>query len=61
MMPKIIFCPKCHKRIKIPMKGFENLEIKNSITIECGNVTMWGKKKTQCSGKVIIKSKKEEV
>ncbi len=42
------------------MKGFENLEVKMGITIECGNVTMWGNKKTQCTGKVVIKSKSKE-
>ncbi len=60
MMPKVIFCPKCHKRIRIPLKGFENLEVKMGITIECGNVTMWGNKRTQCTGKVVIKSKSKE-
>ncbi len=51
IVPKIVFCPKCHKPIKTRLNG--SIEVAAKITIECGDKT--------CSGKVVLKPKKELV
>lgn len=61
MIPKVVFCPKCRKPVKIPIRGGENIQVLTDLTIECGHKTQWGKKLVACDGKVVIKNKKNEV
>lgn len=60
MIPKIVFCPKCRRRINIPFKGGENIEVLSTLTIECGHKTQFKDKTVTCTGKVVIKSKTQE-
>lgn len=49
MIPKIVYCPNCKKRINVPrflLSG--NIQVKDGITIECGD--------KKCGGKVNIKT-----
>jgi hypothetical protein len=48
MIPLILYCPKCHKRINIP-KFINNLNVLTDINIECAD--------KKCGGKIKIKNK----
>lgn len=47
---KVVFCPKCHKRINVP-KMLSSMVVLGKIELECAD--------KNCGGKVIIKPKKE--
>lgn len=32
---KLIFCPRCHRQVKLPFKG--NVEIQDKLVITCSN------------------------
>jgi lysophospholipase L1-like esterase len=48
MIPKIVYCPKCHKIIRVPLRGAQNIEVLTNIIIECAD--------KNCKGKVVIKN-----
>lgn len=50
MIPLVMFCPKCKKRINVP-KFINNVNVLTEINIECAD--------KKCGGKVRIKNKKE--
>lgn len=60
MIPKIVFCPKCRIKIKVPpMITDGNIIVQAGfITLECGNTISFngGKKLVKCTGKVKIKN-----
>jgi hypothetical protein len=45
-MPKVVFCPNCHKKIIVP-RFVHQVNVISDIKIECSDKT--------CKGKVIIK------
>lgn len=60
-MSVIKFCPKCRRAIKIPIQGVDNISVLGEITVECGHVTRFqGGKEVRCTGKIIIKPKKQK-
>lgn len=62
MIPKVVFCPKCHKPVKTRIRGGENIQVLTDLTIHCGHKTLWGNKLlVACDGKVVIKNKKNEI
>jgi Zn ribbon nucleic-acid-binding protein len=58
MIPRVVFCPKCRRPIKIPIRGADNVQILTNITIQCGHETKFKGKSVKCDGKVVIKAKK---
>lgn len=53
MIPKIIFCPKCHKIINVPKIAGQINVLSGFITIECGD--------KKCGGKVKLKTEKQKI
>jgi hypothetical protein len=50
MLPKCVFCPKCHKRINVP-KLASNIKVETGfITIECVDKNCKGKVKLKTNG-----------
>lgn len=52
MIPKVVFCPLCHKRINVPKIAGQINVVSGFITLECTD--------KNCSGKVKLKIKKQE-
>ena len=46
---RLLFCPRCHRRVESPIKGQNNIKISGNLTIMCN----YCKK-----GKIIIKGEK---
>jgi hypothetical protein len=56
-MKKVVFCPKCHKPIKVPDFIEKLTVVAGFVTFECGNVTQFASgKQTKCTGKVKLKT-----
>lgn len=51
MIPLVLYCPKCHKKISVP-KFINSLNVLNGITVECAD--------KKCGGKVKIKSQQKQ-
>ena len=58
-MAIIKFCPKCRRPIRMPIVGIENVSVLGNITVECGHKTKFSGKEVRCTGKIIIKAKKD--